>query len=271
MDLWNVRDWVQEGLRVIGVIHLLPLPGSPRYQGSMAQIMDRALEDADALIQGGVHAILVENFGDVPFWKDRVPEETLSAFTVVAYEIRKHHPLPMGINLLRNASRAALSVAHAVGAQFIRINVPIGARLTPEGWIEGRMAETARLRSQLGTSVAFFEDVHVKHSWPVGQEPPLRDLVEETVQRGVADALIVTGPRTGEEVDPKHLKEVYRYADVPVFAGSGVTTENLARIVRSCHGVIVGTTFKKDGNISNPVDPARVQQFMDRVHALTPS
>jgi len=268
---WDVRAWVKEGLRVIGVVHLKPLPGSPGYPGSLSEVLDAAMHDVEALMEGGVHALLVENFGDVPFWKQQIPEETLSAFTVIVHEIRSHCPLPLGINLLRNAGSAALSVAYAVGAQFIRINVPIGVRITPEGWIEGQAASVARLRSRLQAPVAFFEDLQVKHSWPVGAEPPLKDLVEETVDRGQADALVVTGVRTGEEVDPKHLNEVYRRSEVPVFAGSGVTTENLARIVRACHGVIVGTTFKKDGKIHNPVDPSRVQQFMDRVHALTVS
>src|ERR1700712_2021199 len=102
---------------------LPPLPGPPRSPEPIHQIISHALRDAEALSEGGVTSLMLENFGDVPFYPARVPAETVAAMTAVAMEVRKRFPLPLGINVLRNDGQSALAIATAVGAEFIRVNI----------------------------------------------------------------------------------------------------------------------------------------------------
>src|SRR5439155_4646724 len=122
---------------IIGMVHLPPLPGSPRWDGSMARVVAAALADAGALVEGGVDAVLVENFNDMPFTPGRVEPATVAAMSVVAAEVRRALPrTPLGVNVLKNDARAALAVAAAVGAEFIRVNVHPGAVLAPQGNVQ---------------------------------------------------------------------------------------------------------------------------------------
>lgn len=108
---------------VFGMIHLAPLPGSPRYQGSMAAVLGRALSDADGLKAAGVDALIVENFNDDPFFTETVDPETVAAMTLASQAVGAATYLPLGINVLRNSWRAAIGIAAVVGAKFIRINI----------------------------------------------------------------------------------------------------------------------------------------------------
>jgi membrane complex biogenesis BtpA family protein len=149
---------------IIGMVHLPPLPGSPRYEGSVAAVIEHATAQARALQDGGVDAIMVENFGDAPFFAESLPPLTISALTLAVAEISRATSLPLGVNALRNDAAAALSIAACTGAQLIRVNVHTGAMLTDQGWINGRAAETLRLRAQLQARVAIAADVMVKHA-----------------------------------------------------------------------------------------------------------
>src|SRR5438128_12186990 len=181
---------------IIGMVHLPPLPGSPRWDGSMARVVESALADARALVEGGVDAVLVENFGDAPFTPGRVEPATVAAMSVVAAEVRKALPRTnLGVNVLKNDARAALAVAAAVGASFIRVNVHTGAVLADQGIIHSDAYGTLRDRRMLAADVAIFADVQAKHAVPLAPveiEHEARDLVH----RGLADAIVVTGKAT---------------------------------------------------------------------------
>src|SRR5690606_2253475 len=151
---------------IIGMVHLLPLPGAPRWAGSLDEVRERALADARALEAGGVDGIIVENFGDAPFHPDAVPAETIAAMTALTTGVVRAVGLPVGVNVLRNDAAAALAVAAAAGARFIRVNVHTGAMLTDQGWITGRAHETLRLRARIAPTVAIAADVLVKHATP---------------------------------------------------------------------------------------------------------
>jgi membrane complex biogenesis BtpA family protein len=247
---------------LIGVVHLDPLPGSPRYGGSMRDILARAAADALALAGGGMDGLLVENFGDAPFFADMVPAETIAAMTRLCSAVIEAVSIPVGVNVLRNDARAALAIAAASGATFIRVNVHTGAAWTDQGLITGRAAETLRLRRSLGAEVAIFADIGVKHAAPTA-ERPLALVAEETATRGGADALIVTGERTGGEVRRDDL-EALRSLPVPVLVGSGLHTGNVLELLERSDGAIVGTSLKRDGRVSAPVDPIRVRALVER-------
>jgi len=248
---------------VIGMVHLPSLPGSPRWDGSMARVVASALADARALIEGGVDALLVENFGDAPFTPGRVEPATVAAMSVVAAEIRRALPrAPLGVNVLKNDARAALAVAAAVGAEFIRVNVHAGAVLADQGIVQSDAYGTLRDRRLLGVEVAIFADVGGKHAVPLAPVE-LEQTARDLVHRGLADALVVSGPATGQATPLAEVKRVRSAVpNVPLLIGSGVTAETAAELLSVADGLIVGTSVKRDGDVEQPVDRARVEKLV---------
>jgi len=247
---------------VFGMVHLPALPGSAGQSMTLDEVVEYALRDAAALAEGGADGMIVENFGDSPFEPGRVQAHTVACMAVIAREVRKRVDLPLGINVLRNDGLSALAVAEASGASFIRVNVYTGARLTDQGLIEGAAHELQRYRKLLGSSVKIFADVAVKHSSAIAPRG-LAEEVEETLDRGRADAIIVSGTATGKETNMGELEVAKRAAGkAPVFAGSGVTVLNVRSVLSIADGVIAGTWLKKDGQTTGPVDPIRVKQLM---------
>jgi membrane complex biogenesis BtpA family protein len=229
---------------------------------TMDEIVSRACADAETLRAAGFDALIVENFGDVPFCKEALPPASLAAMAVVADRVRRAVPLSMGINALRNDALGALGVAAAVGAAFIRVNVHTGVSATDQGWIEGRAHATLHYRRQLGSRVAILADVHVKHAVPVG-EPDLVRAAKDTAYRGLADGLILTGPATGEPVDSDHLRRVREAVpDRRLFVGSGATAGTVASLCSLASGVIVGTGLKPGGDPARPIDPDLARAFV---------
>ena len=243
---------------LIGVVHLHPLPGSPRWSGRLDKIIKLAVADALAYERGGAHAVFIENFGDVPFTKTNVGPETIAAMTAAGCAVRDAVKLPIGFNVLRNDARAALALCAACGGSFIRVNVHTGAMLTDQGLIEGDAGNTVRYREQICPGVEIFADVHVKHAVPLG-EGSIEDAAHDTVERGLADALIVSGVGTGHSADMADVERVRRACPkTQLLLGSGVTVENAHDYLRRADGLIVGTSLKQNGKLANPVDPKRV-------------
>lgn len=252
---------------IIGVIHLPPLPGSSAYSGNFKAVMRRCLTDAEALEAGGVDGLIVENYGDAPFKADRVDPETVAAMSLLVSETVKHCSKPVGVNVLRNDAASALAVAALAGGRFIRVNVHTGAALTAEGLILGRSSETLRLRTLLKSDVKIFADVSVKHSF-INIPRALRHATLEATERGKADALIVTGRRTGEPPALGEVKQAKKAAgETPVFVGSGLNPRNFKALLTHADGAIVGSYFKVGGSTTNPVDPERVKRFVEQVKA----
>lgn len=247
---------------LLGMVHLLPLPGSPRWGGSLAAVLEAAREDVKALEAGGMDGCLVENHGDAPFTPGAVDPATVAAMAVVVGELRQATALPFGINVLKNDARAALAIAAATGARFIRVNIHIGAVVADQGIIQGDAYGTLRYRRLLSADVKIFADVLAKHGAPlapVDVEQEARD----AAYRGLADALIVSGKGTGEPTDLARLEAVRRAVpDRPVLVGSGATPKTVGRLLEVADGVIVGTSIKRDGNLANPVDVRRVEALV---------
>lgn len=186
--------------RLVGMVHLLPLPGSPGFKGSIQEVVETSVTEATTLADSGFPALLVENFGDVPFHADRSDPETIAAMTLAVRAVAETTNLPIGVNLLRNDALGALAIGAVTGAGFIRVNVLTGIMYTDQGPIVGRADELARRRATLAPEIEIWADVMVKHATP----PPgldIRQAAEDTVARGLADAVIVSGPGTGVEPD----------------------------------------------------------------------
>ena len=250
---------------VIACVHLLPTLGSHRYDGEVERIYDAAIAEAKLFMAQGVDALIVENFRDGPFFPDRVPPETVATLAGVCREIVRIADIPIGVAALRNDAEAALAVAAATRASFIRVNVHVGAVLAAQGVVSGKAHETLRMRSRLRSDIAIFADVAVKHSIP-WTHPQLTEEVRDVSPH--AEAIIVSGSLTGVETNASDLDVARQATGRPLLVGSGVTPENLHKVFAAADGFIVGSFFKIDGVPSNPVDPNRVRAFMESTHAM---
>lgn len=243
---------------LIGVVHLSALPGAPRWGGNWASIIKKAVADARAYEQGGAHAVFIENFGDVPFTKSAVGPETVAAMAALGCAVREVVKIPIGFNVLRNDACAALALCASCGGSFIRVNVHSGAMLTDQGIIEGNAYETLRYRQRICPTAQIFADVHVKHAVPLG-DWTLEDAAHDTLERGLADALIISGVGTGMAADPADVQRVRAACpSAKILLGSGVTRENAGQFLSFADGFIVGSSLKAGGKLANPVDPKRV-------------
>ncbi len=248
---------------IIGVVHLLPLPTSPRWGGSLKAVIDRAEQEATALASGGVDGLIVENFFDAPFTKNHVDPAVVSAMTLIVGRLMNLVTLPVGINVLRNDAQSAMAIATCVRAQFIRVNVLTGVMATDQGVIEGQAHQLLRYRRELGSDVKILADVLVTHARPLGA-PNLTTAVQETIERGLADGVILSGWATGSSPTLEDLELASAAADgTPVFIGSGANWENISTLMQAADGVIVSSSLKRRGRIEQPIDPIRVSQFVE--------
>jgi membrane complex biogenesis BtpA family protein len=244
----------------VAVCHLGALPGAPLFAGSLEGVLERAVLDARAAVEGGADALIVENFGDRPFHRRAVPPETVAALTLATAEVRRAVPgVPVGVNVLRNDARAALAICAATGAEFLRVNVHVGVMLTDQGLVRGEAARTLRARARLAPDALVLADVHVKHAVPLVPRP-LAEVAEEAVERGLADALLLTGARTGSAPERDELAAVReRLPGTPLLVGSGLDASNAASLVPPATGALCGTALKRGGRVDAPVDPERVR------------
>jgi membrane complex biogenesis BtpA family protein len=253
---------------VIGVVHLMPLPGSPRYAGETVEaIYQRGLDDAKAYLHGGCDGVIVENHGDIPFAKpDDIGPETSAYMSVVSDRIRRELGRPIGINVLANASIPALSIASAAGAGFVRVNQWANAYVANEGFIEGEAARAMRFRAKLrANGIRIFADAHVKHgAHAIVADRPVEEQVKDLVFFD-ADAVIATGQRTGHAADLGYIRMIKEAAGLPTLVGSGVTPDNVNDILGIVDGVIVASSLKYGGVWWNPVELTRVQSFISGI------
>ncbi len=258
--------------RLIGVVHLPPLPGSPRASGNASSLLDTiaasVARDVVTLEKAGFDAVIVENFGDAPFLPGRVDPITVAAMTRCVRAAREACGLSLGVNVLRNDALSALSVAAAAGAQFIRINVHVGAVVADQGLIEGRAHETLRARRAFGAeNVALWVDVDVKHAAQLAPRP-IVDVAHDAVLRGFADAVLVTGRATGAPADPKDVARLRNeVGHAPIYVASGSTPETLPALASAgARGVIVGSWLRKDGRPGGAIDLRRSATFAKQFH-----
>jgi membrane complex biogenesis BtpA family protein len=260
-DLFGVKK------PVIGMVHLLPLPGAPGYAGyGMGAIVDYARRDAEALLEGGVDGLMVENMWDLPYYvgSDAKPE-AMTAQAVAARAIVEMSPVPVGINVVHNGGVVTLSIAVAAGARFIRVCILTGARLWDTGELDhGCAADLLRKRKELGAEeIKLLCDVDKKHSVPF----PGLDLEThiEWTEFYRADALIVSGRMTGDAPPVAKVRRARELATRPILLGSGTTSENIGDFLQYADGAIVGSSLKLDGVAENPVDIERVRRYMEAV------
>jgi len=250
---------------IIGVVHLPALPGSPHDSKDLEEICEFAITDARSLEEGGCDGLIIENYWDQPFL-EKMAVETVASMTKIACEIKRNVSLPIGISALRNDPFAGVAIAHAIGGEFIRVNVFIGTAMVGTGIIPGCAAELLRYRSKLNCDVQIFADIDVKHATPLVKVPIERE-AREAAYRGKADGLIVTSHETGS---PPQLETVQRVknavSDVPIIIGSGINPENAEELLEVADGAIVGSSLKK--NMVSPIDINLVRTLVEAIVSL---
>jgi membrane complex biogenesis BtpA family protein len=252
---------------IIGMVHLWPLPGAPGYSGyGMDTILDQARRDTEALLEGGVDGLIVENMWDLPYYVSTdVQIEAVAAQAVAAREVVKMADVPVGVNVIHNGWQAELAIAVAAGLNFVRVCILTGARLWDTGDLDpGCAANLLRRRKELGAEhLKLFADVDKKHSLPF----PGLDLEThiEWTEFYRADALIVSGRMTGDAPPLDKVRQAKEAATRPILMGSGTTAENIAEFLNYADGAIVGSSLKVDGVAENPVDVERVRRYMAAV------
>ena len=252
-------------MKIFGVIHLKGLPGSTSNNLPLDEIIHLAQNDIEALTKGGVHGLIIENFGDAPFVRDDLSKRSLVSFTTVVSKLNIDEHLKIGINVLRNDGFSALAIAEATNADFVRINVLNNIMYTDQGIIEGKAYEISQLRSTLSKNIEVFADVFVKHATPpYGSK--IENHAKELVERAGADVVIVSGDGSGEETDISDLRKIRNVVpDGKLAIGSGLTINNIEEFSKVSDIGIIGTDFKVDGVLDNPVELKRVKDIVNKI------
>ncbi len=250
---------------IIGVLHLPPLPGAPTQGPGLQAVLDRALGDAEALVEGGARGVIVENLGDAPFSAGPVSPHVVAVLSRVALAVRTRFgsELCVGVNALRNDALGALGAAAVAEAGFIRVNVHVGAMVTDQGVIQGRARETLLYRRQVDQSLGIVADVWVKHAVPLGEQR-LEDVAQDTWYRGHADALIISGSGTGRPASAEDLRRVREAVPpAPLWIGSGLSPATVSTLGPLADAAIVGTALHEDEQLDRPLDPERVRRMVE--------
>lgn len=248
---------------VIAMIHIEALPGTPAHRLSLAAIERKACDEARLYRAAGAHGIMLENMHDTPYLRGSVGPEIVSAMAIIARAVREVAGVPCGVQILAGANREAMAVAHAAGLDFIRAEGFAFAHVADEGIIQSSAAELLRFRKHIGADrVQVWADVKKKHSsHAITADVDIGGTAEAVgFMRG--DAVIVTGSVTGDAPRASDVSAVKAKCHLPIYLGSGVTTENLRKFYHAADGFIIGSHFKTGGNWSGAVDARRVQNFM---------
>lgn len=256
---------------LIGMVHLGALPATPFQSESLNAVIDTAVSEARQLADAGFECLLLENMGDRPYELRNVGPHIIAAMTRAALAIRAEVPeLPLGVQILAGANHAALAVAHATGARFIRAEGFAYASVADEGLIaDADAASLLRYRRAIGAdSVAVFCDVKKKHSaHAISSDLSVGEVVDGSLFCG-ADGLVITGTSTGAPTSISDLRAAKEAAaGAPILVGSGVTPEQAGELVQVARGLIVGSYIKQDGRWERPVDPARAAELCRAVRA----
>ena len=251
---------------VIGVIHVGALPGTPRGEKRVAELVRQAQEEARVYRECGVDGVIIENMHDVPYLKGEVGPEIVAAMTAIGGEVKVECGLPVGIQILAGGNVEAMAVAHAAGLDFIRAEGYAYAHVADEGIIQASAAKLLRYRKMIGAErVQVWADVKKKHSAHAITADVSLGQTAETVEFMGADCVIVTGSVTGEAPQVADVKEAKTHCHLPIFLGSGISDSNIDQFYNEADGFIIGTYFKVDGLWSNTVDPTRVTHFINKL------
>lgn len=247
-------------MRTIGLVQPAPLPGSYRHTGApFKKILERALDEAKLLSDCGFDAIILQNMGDMPV-KQLSRPEAIAFMSLIAYEIKKQVPVTLGI-LMNWDGVAALSVAEAAGADFVRVeHLYTGAEVTSAGILQAQCVEILELKKRMGSGIPILADVYEPHGAPIGRQD-FGEAAWQAVHEAFADGLFLCGHSPEDSLDALRRARA-RVPNTPVFLGGGANGDNASMLAEQFDGVCVATWIK-DGDMKNPVNPERAKYFVE--------
>lgn len=254
---------------IIAMIHVDALPATPKNSKNINEIVEKAILEAEIYKKAGVDALMIENMHDVPYLKEKVGPEIISAMTIIGYEVKKNSNLPTGIQILAGANREALACANSAGLDFIRAEGFVFSHIADEGLINSCAGQLLRYRKSIDAdNILVFTDIKKKHcSHSITNDVNIVETAK-AAEFFLSDGVIITGVSTGTTADINEIKDVKRYVKIPVLVGSGVNNENVDQYLKFCNGLIVGSYFKENSYWENKIDSDKVKRFMEKVNCL---
>ena len=256
---------------IIGMIHSLPLPGSPSFKNhDLSEVYDYAVEEAMRQVEGGVDGLMIENAGDIPFVMQKyLGPETAACIAIIGERIRRETDVPIGVNIVANAAMYSIAVTMAFGGQFVRVNQWANAYVANEGIVEGESGLAMRYRAKLeAEDIHVFADVHVKHgSHSIVSDRPIHELARDA-EFFQASALIATGFRTGDKTKPNEVLAIREGSELPILVGSGIDYENCKELLKIADGAILGVSVKEPRKMSGKTNVEKLHKFMDAIYEL---
>lgn len=256
------KDLFKDGKSlIIGMVHLKALPGTAGFTGNMEEILEGAIKDAKTLEAAGVDAVMVENFGDMPY-KATLDTAQRTALAAAAALVKNAIKIPVGIEAAFNDYEAGLSTAVAVGADFVRIPVFVDTVEYFGGIMTPCSTKAVQYRKQIGAEdVMIFADIQVKHTHMLIPNVPIEESAAVAASCG-ADALIVTGTHTGGETPIEMVSRAKKAVNIPVLVGSGANANNIKEQMNVADGAIIGSSIKEGTDVMNPVDLNKAKEVM---------
>jgi len=265
----NLKSIFKVDKPIIGMIHLKALPGTPKFNDNINEIIDSALNEVEIYKSAQIDGLAIENMHDVPYLKNDVGHEISSIMSIIAYEVKKLSNLPCGIQVLSSANKTALAIAKNANLDFIRAEGFVFGHLADEGYIDANAGELLRYRKTIDAEhIAVFTDIKKKHSSHTITSDV--DIVEtaKAAEYFLSDGLIITGISTGKSANMDEINAIKKACEIPVIVGSGVTIDNVSEYLSNSDALIVGSYFKKDGFWANALEQDKIARFMDEVNGL---
>jgi uncharacterized protein len=245
---------------IIGMVHLRPLPGSPRYDGNLNEIYAQAEWEAQTLSNAGADGLIVENLGDEPYRVGEPDPIQFAMMAAITRQVQQTVSIPVGVNVQFNAWQSELAIAHACQADFVRVEVFVDTVVSAQGIVHPCSAQITRYRKELNSRVALFADIQTKYTTNIVPQPLTQSAID--AQNAGADALIVTGAATGAATPLDAVIEVKSVVNLPVLVGSGTSLQNVEQVLSIADGAIVGSALKEESNAENRISADETQAFM---------
>ncbi|MCL2856110.1 MAG: BtpA/SgcQ family protein [Oscillospiraceae bacterium] len=253
---------------IIAMCHMPAMPGDPSFDkaAGMDKVYEYTYKELTALQEGGVDSVMFSNEFSLPYLTD-VKTETVAAMARVIGQLMPYIKVPFGVNVLWDPCKS-IDLAMAVGAKFVR-EIFTGAYASDFGIWNTNCGAVVRHKMAIGADDVKLLFNIVPEAAKYLSEREITDIARSTVFNNKPDALCVSGLTAGAETDSAILKKVKdTVPGTMVLANTGCRADNIERQLSIADGAVVGTTFKVDGKFANPVDKARVTEFMDKVKSF---
>jgi hypothetical protein len=235
-------------------------------QRDFASSYSRGLIDARRLEDGGIDAMVVENYAE-PETGAKAGMMSIRYMKPICARIRKEVTYAkLGINVLQADLQAAFELARECDLDFVHADVFIDRARSKEtgNLIEVDLKYVSDFRRRTAANIPLIATIKPWHSYEVLGDEPIGQTALGAICHG-ADALAVVG-KNGTAPEMSHVKTVKEVAgrfQVPVGAGTGINDRTIEMYFGAADFFLVSGFLKEDGKKSNPVDEKRVRHLAD--------